>query len=265
MRRPIRGGVVGTVCGVLILGAGIAYAGSASTGGVVNACIGPVGQARIVDSPADCRASERARQWNESGPAGEAGPPGPAGAAGAAGPAGPAGADGQDGMDGAQGPPGPQGPAGPAGSGGDTRAYEASANGVALPLQADHDVLTRSGMESGYYAVNAQLTLNYTGPPRSGASVSCSLRQTYGPGFLDVYAQASTSLMASGDVLVASPDGPVIAYVAGHPNDSLSLTDVIPVAGDGTVKVSCYRFYGADGDAMSVASANLTLVKVTPS
>ncbi|MHB1244110.1 MAG: hypothetical protein ACYC1P_12050 [Gaiellaceae bacterium] len=239
--------------------------------------MGPVGQVRIVDSPADCRASESARQWNESGPAGEAGPqgpPGPAGADGAQGPPGPAGADGadgQDGADGAQGPPGPQGPAGPqgppgpAGSGGESRAYEASATGIALPLQADHDVVTKSGMQEGYYAVNVQLSLNYSGPPRAGASVSCSLRQTYGPGFLDVYAQASTSLMAAGDVLIASPDGPVIAAVAGHPNDSLSLTDVIPVAGDGTVKVSCYRFYGADGDAMSVAAASLTLVKVMPS
>jgi len=54
--------------------------------------------------------------------------------------------------------------------------------------------------------------------------------------------------MAADDVLIASPDGPVIAAVAGLPNDSLSPTDVIPVAGDGTVKVSWNRLYGADGD-----------------
>ena len=136
-----------------------------------------------------------------------------------------------------------------------------------MPLRVleELDVVRRSGLENGYYLATAQVSLHYNGPARAGASVACSLRQTYGAGFLDVYGRASTSLMAAGDVLIASPSGPVIAYVAGHPNDSLSLTDVIPVSADGTVKVSCLRFYGADGDSMSVTDANLTLVKVTPS
>ena len=73
------------------------------------------GQLRIVQSPNECRPSERAVSWNLRGPAGPAGPqglPGPQGPPGDPGTIGPAGLKGEKGEPGAPGPIGPQGPQG---------------------------------------------------------------------------------------------------------------------------------------------------------
>ena len=92
------------------------------SGEVIHACVGPDGQARIVEDPSECRNSETSTSWNMSGPEGPSGPSGPAGSSGppgAAGPqgvAGPAGPSGSSGPSGLSGPQGIQGPAGPSGA-----------------------------------------------------------------------------------------------------------------------------------------------------
>lgn len=82
----------------------------------INACVHKESRGvRIVDSPADCRATETAVSWNQQGQPGPAGPQGPAGPAGPQGPAGPPGPKGDTGAVGPQGATGPAGPQGPAG------------------------------------------------------------------------------------------------------------------------------------------------------
>ena len=63
--------------------------GVASADDPIHACVKKTGgQVRIVESSADCNASEVAVDWAAAGPPGPAGPAGPAGPQGVAGPAG---------------------------------------------------------------------------------------------------------------------------------------------------------------------------------
>jgi hypothetical protein len=120
---------------VATVSASVAARRTATEDGVIHACKSKkTGLLRVVSSPSQCRASERAISWNVRGPQGAAGPagaqgpagpqgekgmqgdPGPMGPRGEVGPAGPAGADG---VAGPAGPPGPAGPQGPPGSKGD--------------------------------------------------------------------------------------------------------------------------------------------------
>jgi hypothetical protein len=90
--------------------------------GVINGCVAPLGQLRVVDFLSECTRIERPIWWNVQGAAGPQGPAGPAGKAGPTGPAGPAGPKGDTGAAGPAGPKGDTGPAGPAGPKGDTGA-----------------------------------------------------------------------------------------------------------------------------------------------
>jgi hypothetical protein len=76
---------------------------------VIRGCVRKDGRLRVVARPTDCRRTERAIAWNESGPQGDLGPPGPPGLAGADGAPGPAGPQGPPGSQGERGPQGPKG------------------------------------------------------------------------------------------------------------------------------------------------------------
>jgi type VI protein secretion system component Hcp len=67
-----------------------ALAWAATTGGVIDACVGPFGVLRLSEN-GECRHHEQHIRWNVSGPQGPAGPQGQPGATGPQGPAGPAG------------------------------------------------------------------------------------------------------------------------------------------------------------------------------
>lgn len=75
-----------------------AVAWATTTGGVIDACVGPFGVLRLSEM-GQCRRHETRIRWNVSGPQGPAGQPGPAGATGPQGPAGPPGAGGSGGGD----------------------------------------------------------------------------------------------------------------------------------------------------------------------
>jgi hypothetical protein len=82
---------------------------------VIHACVNKqTGAVRIVATAANCKVTETAVTWNQTGPQG---PQGPQGVAGPQGPKGAQGAQGPQGTQGPQGPAGPQGPQGPAGTG----------------------------------------------------------------------------------------------------------------------------------------------------
>jgi Collagen triple helix repeat (20 copies) len=127
LRWLVAGVVVGAV------GGGVAFAAIPDSSGVIHGCYQKnVGNLRVIDPSAgdNCRPSEIAISWSQTGPQGPTGPTGPTGpqgpkgdtgATGPAGPAGPAGPKGDTGATGPQGPKGdtgatgPQGPAGPQG------------------------------------------------------------------------------------------------------------------------------------------------------
>jgi hypothetical protein len=69
--------VTGGAAVLLAVGAGIAIASIPDASGAIHACYKTAhGQARIVESAADCRSSETAIEWNQRGVAGPPGPPG---------------------------------------------------------------------------------------------------------------------------------------------------------------------------------------------
>lgn len=100
-----RAAVLGAAISALLLSTGIAAASIPDTSGVIHGCYAKGGDIRVIDAPREqCKAGEKAVDWNQigpQGPAGVQGPVGPQGPAGAPGPVGP------------QGPEGPVGPAGP--------------------------------------------------------------------------------------------------------------------------------------------------------
>lgn len=144
-------------------------AGIPDTNGVIHACYnGTNGAVRIVASSSDCRNSEQAITWNQTGPQGVAGPAGPAGQQGPAGVAGPTGATGPAGATGPQGPAGPigpvgatgpqgeQGPQGPAGPPGPAGSGGGGSSVISIGMNPDGSVFKGSGVTvthitSGWY------------------------------------------------------------------------------------------------------------------
>jgi hypothetical protein len=102
-----------------LVAGGVAVAAIPDGDGVIHSCVrNRDGRLRVIDPDEDetCRKSEKALDFNQSGPVGPAGAAGGTGARGAAGrqgstgPAGPAGATGATGVAGAPGATGPTGP-----------------------------------------------------------------------------------------------------------------------------------------------------------
>ncbi len=143
----------------VLVGGGAALATIPGSDGLIKGCYAKKdGTLRVLDaSPAQCRGSESALTWNQSGAPGDAGAQGPkgdtglqgakgdtgatgpqgdAGAAGAAGPKGDTGDAGPAGSAGPAGPSGPQGAAGPQGPAGGLSGYEV--------VTADFDVAALS-------------------------------------------------------------------------------------------------------------------------
>ena len=162
------------VIGVMMSGAAVASASVPDAGGVIHGCYqsqadrssSPMsGQLRVVKSSTDCRTTELAIQWNQTGPQG---PQGPKGEAGPVGPVGPTGATGPTGADGVPGPIGPAGPAGPIGPAGPSDAYT-DWNGDSGDLSGDGRDVVRLPLPSGKYVIVAKLSMwNADGDPQSG-------------------------------------------------------------------------------------------------
>jgi hypothetical protein len=127
-----------SVSAVGLLGGGLAYATTSSSGPVYTACVSQWGHA-LYNVTTDgttpkCHGRDTTITWNQTGPQGAQGPAGVAGpqgakgdtgatgAVGPVGPAGPTGLPGLKGDTGATGQAGPTGPTGPAGQKGDTGA-----------------------------------------------------------------------------------------------------------------------------------------------
>jgi hypothetical protein len=85
----------------LMVGVGFAVASIPDASGVFHACYQKnQGQLRLVESASDCRPSEKATSWGQTGPQG---PPGPAGPQGPTGPQGPPGTPGSSFLAGSSG------------------------------------------------------------------------------------------------------------------------------------------------------------------
>jgi hypothetical protein len=109
-----------------LLGGGLAYATTSSSGTVYTACVSQWGHA-LYNVTTDgttpkCHARDTNITWNQTGPQGAQGPAGAAGPQGAKGDTGATGAVGPAGLPGLKGDTGPIGPVGPAGAKGDTGA-----------------------------------------------------------------------------------------------------------------------------------------------
>ena len=103
--------LAGAIAVLAAVAAGASYATSSFTTStpstqVVQACVKPGGEVRIVQSASDCRKSEHPLSWNVVGPEGPAGPVGPKGDTGPQGPQGDPGPQGGTGPQGPQGAPG---------------------------------------------------------------------------------------------------------------------------------------------------------------
>lgn len=122
----------------------VAQAAIPDSGGVIHACYKTSGDLRVVDNPADCKASETALDWSQAGPQGQQGIPGPQG------PQGIPGAQGIQGPPGAQGVPGPQGPSGA------SHVYHA-VNSHEVPYS--FEIVGLSGLPAGAYTVQATMTI----------------------------------------------------------------------------------------------------------
>jgi hypothetical protein len=129
-----------------------------------------------------------------------------------------------------------------------------------VPVGGDTEVLVRTGLPTGYYAVTARVSLFYSGPQRAVASASCSLVDTT---FFLGHDSTDVSLSTSSQVLV--PNGTLggeIGTVPGHNIATVALTRAFGIGPTSNVKVVCSRTAGSAGDAVTVTGASWTLVRV---
>ncbi len=106
-RSFLTGAVIGSAVTAVLVGSA-AYASGSQ---VIQACVLPSGQVRILTS-GSCQSNETPLSWNQQGAQGPAGPQGATGPQGAQGVQGDTGATGDTGSQGPKGDTGPQGPAG---------------------------------------------------------------------------------------------------------------------------------------------------------
>src|SRR4051794_14301718 len=169
---------------VLVLGAAVfgvvsgVQAAIPGSSGVINGCYQKnVGNLRVIDPSAgdNCRPSEIAISWSQTGPQGLQGPQGPkgdTGATGAIGPQGPVGPKGDTGATGATGPQGPVGPkgdtgatgaTGPQGPKGDTGAT--GPQGPAGPNRLPNQTCPSGAFVTGFDTLGNIVCSNVTPPP----------------------------------------------------------------------------------------------------
>lgn len=93
------------VAGVVLIGAGVAYAAIPGSDGVIHSCFNPSGQLRVIDATtgATCAKNEKALTFNQTGPKGDQGNPGIQGTPGTNGTNGTNGTDGTNGVNGTNG------------------------------------------------------------------------------------------------------------------------------------------------------------------
>jgi hypothetical protein len=232
-------------------------AGSTGTSGAT----GPAGPSGATGATGPTGPSGATGPAGNDGAPGGTGPTGPQGPAGAAGGTGAQGPPGPQGAQGTQGPAGPPGPAGPAGPAGPSNAYtDRLVTTVPVPVGGEAEVLARTGLPTGYYAVTARVALFYSGPMRATANVTCDLVDR---GFALGHDSTSVSLSTLSEVLVPNgTPGGEIGYVPGHNAATLTLTRGFGIGPGSLVKVVCNRTAGSTGDAVSVTGATWTLVHV---
>jgi collagen triple helix repeat protein len=131
--------------GMMVAGAGIAYATIPDVSGVIHGCYAKSGGSlRVIDDTVtNCKSTETSLNWNVQG---------------VPGPQGPAGPQGQQGPQGVQGPQGLQGVQGPAGPSGTSHGYSAtSENAVIAMTPAFSKIVAISGLAAGNYMLSAQV------------------------------------------------------------------------------------------------------------
>jgi hypothetical protein len=150
-------GLAAIVVAVALTGGAIAYANIPDSGGVIHGCYKKTspnqGTLRVIDTEQGqtCSASEKAVEWNQTGPQGPAGPQGPEGA------------------------PGPQGEPGPQGPPGSATPPDAWLTKASVPGNEDgdeHTVLTKD-LPAGNFAIVASVSPFLTGTDGHG---NCQLR-----------------------------------------------------------------------------------------
>jgi hypothetical protein len=153
-----------------LVAGGVAVAAIPDGDGVIHSCArNRDGRLRVIDPDEDetCRKSEKALDFNQSGPVGPAGAAGGTGARGAAGrqgstgPAGPAGATGATGVAGAPGAPGPTGPTGPPHS--TAYAYVYSTGFQVVPIETDVVFDTAGVLNGVTFAAGPAVTIDSSG------------------------------------------------------------------------------------------------------
>jgi len=162
MSRNVRHVVLvnlGVALAAALATSGIAYAANPAPSNVISGCYGKsTGYLRVLNVRAgkNCSPSEKAIQWDQSGPRG---PAGPTGATGEAGPLGPPGQQGTSGLPGQQGTPGgtgPTGPPGPRGPAGISAARFVSINGPSVPDNYPTEVAS-TVLPAGNYVIIASV------------------------------------------------------------------------------------------------------------
>jgi hypothetical protein len=150
--------------GAFLAGGAVALAAIPDSSGVIHGCYQKnVGNLRVIDTGDDCRPSEIAISWNETGPVGPVGPqgpkgdPGPKGDTGATGATGATGPKGDTGATGPKGDTGATGPQGPAGT--DVAGQKCAAGESVTGFDDSGNIICSAGCPSG------QLTFHIVSSP----------------------------------------------------------------------------------------------------
>ncbi len=160
MKRRLAATII-AVAGILVAGAGVAYATIPDINGVIHGCYSKSGGSlRVIDNTVtNCKSTETSLNWNLQGVQGPQGPVGP---------------QGQQGPQGAQGPQGPQGSQGPAGPSGTSHGYFASAANVVIAgTPAYSAIVSISGLAAGNYMLSGQV---FIGDYPSEPAVACRVQ-----------------------------------------------------------------------------------------
>lgn len=225
--------IAAAVAGGLILAGGVAYATIPAADGTIYGCYHDKGGTlRVIDDTvSQCRSTESAISWNQTGPQG------PEGLKGEDGKDGVDGVNGVDGVDGEDGAPGAKGDAGPAGT---SRAFTATGQLSDVSRGVRGVVLSKS-VPAGSYVLSASVfAAGFGNDPDEVPLLACALRN------------GSTQLAFTKEV----PGNTSSVLFAGE--SSLSLTATFEPAVMSTVVLECGQALTDEVDF----HGTLTMIKV---
>lgn len=145
------------VAGGMVLAGGVAYAAIPASDGTITGCYttanvrlgSPKGSLRVVDDAAQCRKTEQALTWNQTGPKGDPGP---------------------------EGPQGEKGDKGDPGAPGTSQAFRATGHLINVP-RAEGGVVVSKTVPAGSYVVTASVRAIASGSaPDEVLEIVCALR-----------------------------------------------------------------------------------------